>query len=266
MKVNDFQKKKIRNEKITLVTCYDATSAKIVEASEVDAILVGDTAAMTMHGYPTTVPATLDMMVWHTQSVSRVIKRKFIVGDLPFLSYRHSLAKSMQAVQAILQAGAQAIKLEGVEGNQDLIQHIVESGVPVMGHLGLTPQSVHSLGGFRIQGRGELSAETLIKHAQRLQEAGCFAIVLECIPVSLAHRVTESLHIPTIGIGAGPYTSGQILVWQDLLGMQEDLNIKFVKRYLNGFELIKKALNTYHHEVQRAHYPDLEKHCYDEVS
>lgn len=262
MNIQDFQKKKAKNEKITFVTCYDYTSAKIVEASDVDCILVGDSLAMTMHGHETTVAATMSMMVLHTQAVTRAIKNKFVVGDLPFLSYRKSLTKSMNAVQALMQAGAQAVKLEGNKGNTSLIQHIVESGVPVMGHIGMTPQSVHAFGGFRVQGREENRANDLLEQAKLLEEAGCFSLVLECVPVELARRITEAIHIPTIGIGAGPFTSGQILVWQDLLGMEKELKIKFVKRYFNGFEMMRDSLNAYCHEVQKGVYPDLAEHCY----
>ena len=263
MNINDFQKKKIKGEKITFVTCYDYTSARIVDASDVDCILVGDTLAMTMHGYDTTIPATVEMIVLHTRAVVKGAPKTFIVADMPFLSYRKSLADSMDAVQALMQAGAQAVKLEGLDGNMSLIKHIVESGVPVMGHIGLMPQFFHALGGFRVQGRDDDVAKDLVEQAKLLQEAGCFSIVLECMPAELAHRITKTIQLPTIGIGAGPHTSGQILVWQDMLGMQNELDIKFVKRYFNGFEMIKHSLNAYHHEVQESVYPDLQAHCYE---
>ncbi len=263
MNIRGFQKKKKKNEKITFITCYDYTSAKIVDVSEVDCILVGDSVAMMMHGHSTTVPATMDMMVMHTQAVARGAPNKFVVGDLPFLSYRKSQIDSMNAVQALMQAGAQAVKLEGVDGNISLIKHIVESGVPVMGHIGLTPQSVHALGGFRVQGREEEVAKDLIEQARLLEEVGCFSMVLECMPAEVARRITEAVQVPTIGIGAGPHTSGQILVWQDMLGMQNELYIKFVKRYFDGFEMIKNSLNAYHQEVKEAAYPDLKEHCYE---
>lgn len=263
MNIQDFQKKKMKNEKITFVTCYDYTSAKIVEASDVDCVLVGDSLAMTMHGHETTIPATMDMMVLHTQAVARAIKKKFIVGDMPFLSYRKSLSESMTAIQALMQAGAQAVKLEGLDGNVALINHIAESGIPVMGHIGLMPQSVHALGGYRVQGREEHAAKDLVEQAKLLEEAGCFAMVLEGMPAALARRITEAIQIPTIGIGAGPYTSGQVLVWQDMLGMDNNLNIKFVKRYFNGFEMIKNSLNAYHREVKDIQYPNLKEHCYE---
>lgn len=264
MNILDFQKHKISGKKISFVTCYDFTSAKIVEGSDVDGILVGDTLAMTMHGHPTTLPASIELMALHTQAVVRAVSRKFIVVDLPFLSYRKSLTKAIDAVQALMQSGAHAIKLEGVYGNVELIQHLVESGIPVMGHIGLTPQSVYGLGGFKVQGRGTGKANNLIEQAKLLEESGCFSIVLECMPASVAHKITAALQIPTIGIGAGPHTNGQVLVWQDLLGMQQDLKIKFVKQYFNGFEMIKNALNAYHGDVQESLYPDIERHCYKE--
>lgn len=263
MNIQDFQKKKIKNEKVTFVTCYDYTSAKIVEASDVDCVLVGDSLAMTMHGYETTIPATMEMMILHTQAVTRAVKNKFIVSDLPFLSYRKSLSESMSAIQALMQAGAQAVKLEGLDGNVAFINHVTESGVPVMGHIGLTPQSVHALGGYRVQGREEHAAKDLVEQAKLLEEAGCFAIVLECMPAELARRITETIRIPTIGIGAGPHTNGQVLVWQDMLGMDNNINIKFVKRYFNGFEMIKNSLNAYHREVKGMQYPNLKEHCYE---
>lgn len=262
MNIHDFQKKKINNEKITVVTCYDYWSAKIIDQSDVDCVLVGDTLAMVMHGHPTTVPATVDLMALHTEAVSRGITKKYILGDLPFFSYRKSLSESMDAVQRLMKAGAHAVKLEGADGNIATIKHIVESGVPVMGHLGLTPQSIHQLGGFKVQGKQEKAAQNLLQQARMLEDAGCFAIVLECVPSKLAKRITDSLVIPTIGIGAGPHTSGQVLVLQDMLGMNKEFNAKFLKTYLNGGDLVKNALNEYHREVQAQVYPNEVEHCY----
>ncbi len=262
MNILDFQKKKDKNEKISVITCYDYTSATIVNASDVDCALVGDSLAMTMHGYETTVPASMEMMTLHTAAVARGINRKFIVADLPFLSYRIDQTKSMEAIQQLMQAGAHAVKLEGADGNMKLIEHAVESGVPVMGHLGMMPQSIHQLGGFRVQGKEEDAEDCLIQQALMLEEAGCFSIVLECIPSDVAASITKALHVPTIGIGAGPHTSGQVLVFQDMLGMQKEFHPKFLKTYLNGFGLIKDALNQYHSEVKTADFPDIREHCY----
>lgn len=263
MNILDFQAMKSADQKITLVTCYDFWSAKIIAKSDVDCILVGDSAAMVMHGHDTTLPATVETIALHTKAVAKGAGKKFIIADMPFLSYRKGLAESMQAVQTLMQSGgAHAIKLEGGVGNYALIEHIVESGVPVMGHLGLTPQSVHQLGGFRAQAKTEHAAMWLLEQAKALQQAGCFAIVLECVPSAVAKNVTEQLTIPTIGIGAGPHTSGQVLVLQDLLGVDEDVNFTFVKKYLDGFNLIKDALNRYNSEVKTMEFPLEKEHAH----
>ncbi len=252
-----FREKKRSAEKITMVTCYDFTSAQILDKTEIDALLVGDSLAMTMYGESTTLPATMEMMALHTRAVVKGAPNKFIVGDLPFLSFRMSLSENMNAVKMLMQAGAHAVKLEGVAGNEDLIQHIVESGVPVMGHLGLTPQSIHQLGGFKVQGRQADQREKILAGALKLQELGCFSVVLECVPSSLARTVSEKLEVPTIGIGAGPDTDGQILVWQDVLGMSTTFNPKFVRRYLDGQKLIAQALDNYVHDVKTKSFPSI---------
>jgi 3-methyl-2-oxobutanoate hydroxymethyltransferase len=260
--VNDFQKRKLNGPKISMVTCYDYTSAVIMNASQVDCILVGDSGSMVMHGCSTTLGATVDMMVQHTLAVAKGAPNKFIVGDLPFCSYRKSRARTMDAVEKIMRAGAQAVKLEGAAGNLEIVRHIVESGVPVMGHLGLTPQAIHALGGFKVQGRVPEAAAKLIQEAEALAAAGCFALVLECVPSALAQQITDKLSIPTIGIGAGPHTSGQVLVFQDLLGLSQAFKPKFLKTFLNGFELVRAALNAFDEEVKQTTYPDLKEHCY----
>ena len=254
MNVLDFQALKARNEKIVMITCYDYTSARIVQDSDVDVILVGDSAAMVMHGYGTTIPADIEMMCRHIESVSRGTKNKFIVGDMPFLSFRQSLTDNMRAVASVMKAGAHAVKLEGIEGNVETIRHIVKSGVPVMGHLGLTPQSVNQLGGFRVQGRGDRAAEILRDEAKACEQAGCFALVLECVPDDLAAEITESLAIPTIGIGAGSGTDGQVLVMQDLLGLSSDFKPKFVRKYLDGRQLWQDAFNAYASDVKSGQF------------
>lgn len=255
MKIYDFKKMKEENKKITMVTCYDYWSAIIVANSDVDCVLVGDSLAMVMHGHQTTLPATIDLMASHVAAVAKGIKNKFIIGDMPFCSYRKSLEITMNAVEMLMQAGAHAIKLEGVAGNELAIRHIVESGVPVMGHIGLTPQSVHQLGGFRLQGRDEAAAKMLIAEAKTLEDSGCFAVVLECVPNDLAANITASLSIPTIGIGAGNQTSGQVLVLHDLLGLNRDFKPKFVKHYIDGFDMIKTALNNFNSEVKNRQFP-----------
>jgi len=255
MNVLDFQTCKDSGEKIVMLTCYDYTSARIVQDSDVDVILVGDSAAMVMHGYNTTIPADIEMMCRHIESVSRGTKSKFIVGDMPFLSFRQSLTDNMLAVASVMKAGAHAVKLEGIEGNVETISHIVQSGVPVMGHLGLTPQSVNQLGGFRVQGRGNSAAEKLRQEALACQQAGCFALVLECVPDDLAAEITTSLKIPTIGIGAGARTDGQVLVMQDLLGLSNDFKPKFVRNYIDGRSVLLDAFNAYASDVKSGNFP-----------
>lgn len=255
MNVLDFQDYKARGEKIVMLTCYDYTSARIVEDSDVDVILVGDSAAMVMHGHGTTIPADIEMMCRHIESVSRGTRDKFIVGDMPFLSFRQSLTDNIRAVASVMQAGAHAVKLEGIEGNGETIRHIVKSGVPVMGHLGLTPQSVNQLGGYRVQGRGDSAAAVLKQEAKDCEEAGCFSIVLECVPDELAAEITDSLSIPTIGIGAGASTDGQVLVMQDLLGLSSDFKPKFVRKYIDGRKLWQDAFNTFASDVKSGEFP-----------
>jgi 3-methyl-2-oxobutanoate hydroxymethyltransferase len=255
MNVLDFQTCKTRQEKIVMLTCYDYTSARIVQDSDVDVILVGDSAAMVMHGYGTTIPADVEMMCRHIESVARGTKNKFIVGDMPFLSFRQSLTDNMRAVASVMKAGAHAVKLEGIEGNTETIVHIVKSGVPVMGHLGLTPQSVNQLGGYRVQGRGDRAAKALREEALACEQAGCFALVLECVPDELAAEITASLSIPTIGIGAGAGTDGQVLVMQDLLGLSSDFKPKFVRKYLDGRKLWQEAFNAYASDVKSGQFP-----------
>lgn len=250
-----FTIKKARQEKIVMLTCYDYSSAKLLNETSIDALLVGDSVAMTMHGFKDTLMATLTMMALHTAAVSRGATQKYIVSDLPFLSYRQSKKQSMLAVKRLIRAGAQAIKLEGADGNLSLIRHLVESGIPVMGHLGLTPQRVLGLGGYKVQGKTLTAAEKLKQDAIALQEAGCFAVVLECVPAGLAAEITQSLAIATIGIGAGNATDGQILVWQDLLGLNPDFQPKFVKQFLPGAQLMTHSIEQYIHSVRQQEFP-----------
>ena len=253
--IRDFARFKAERRKISMVTAYDAWSARLVARSDVDAILVGDSVAMVVHGYPTTVSATTEMMALHTAAVARAAGDTFIVADMPFLSYRQGLSTAMNAVERLMRSGAHAIKLEGVEGHREVIEHIVGSGVPVMGHLGLTPQSVNQFGGFKVQGRVASDAERILNWAHELEDAGCFAIVLECIPGALASRITSELDIPTIGIGAGPCTDGQVLVLQDLWGVAGDHMPKFVRRYAEGDRCLTEALNRYDADVKAVRFP-----------
>lgn len=261
MNILDFQKKKLSREKISMITCYDYTSARIVAQTEIDCVLVGDSAAITMHGFKHTVSATIEMICAHTAAVSRGIGDKFIIADLPFLSYRKSRSKNVAAAQALMQAGAHAVKLECAAGNIKFIRHLTESGIPVMGHIGLTPQFVHILGGYKVQGKSEESATRIREEAQALQEAGCFAIVLECVPNALAKSITQDLYIPTIGIGAGPDTDGQVLVFQDMLGLNMDFMPKFVKVFIDGQAHFKQGIDTFVRAIKEGEFP-LHEHSY----
>lgn len=258
----DFQKKKKDHEKIVMVTCYDYSFAKIIDSTAVDSILVGDSLAQVMHGFPTTLQASTAMMALHTAAVVRGAPNKLIVADMPFLSTRKGLKTTMDQVEKLMKVGAHAIKIEGADGHLKLIQHIVESGIPVMGHLGLTPQSIHQLGGPKIQGKVAETAQKIADDSLALQEAGCFSLVLECVPAVLAERISKSLTIPTIGIGAGSQTDGQILVLQDMLGMNPNFNPKFLKKFLSGYDQITQALNAYVTETQDQSFPAKE-HSYE---
>lgn len=254
-----FQQSRENNKKISVVTCYDYWSAKIISGTDIDAVLVGDSASMVMHGYDTTTSANLDMMTSHVLAVSKGLKDKLLIADLPFLAHRKGLKELMEGIDTLIKAGAQSIKIEGAGDNADLIKHVVDSGVPVMGHIGLTPQSIHKFGGFKVQGKDHKGANGLLDAALELEQAGCFSLVLELVPSEVGREITEKISIPTIGIGAGKYTSGQVLVLQDLLGVDSDFNPKFLRKYLNGFELIKDALNSYDRDVKNIEFPSEEE-------
>lgn len=258
MKITDFYNYRKPGPKISMVTAYDYTLAALAAESAVDCVLVGDSAAMVMHGHPSTLAATPELMALHTAAVARAVKDKLVVGDMPFLSVRKGLGPAMAAVELLARAGAQAVKIEGLDGHGDIISHIIESDLPVMGHLGLTPQSVNRLGGYRTQGRDQASAEKLVEQALELERRGCFALVLECVPAALAGRVTNLLKIPVIGIGAGPQTDGQVLVLQDLLGLYPAAP-SFVKKYLDGRRLLTEALNNFDGEVKNSVFPAVKR-------
>ena len=251
----DFVRAKSAGQKLSLVTCYDYTFARLLSPGPIDAILVGDSAAMVMHGAPSTLSATVELMRLHTQAVTRGAPEKFVIADMPFLSYRKGLAAALDAAQILLTAGAHAVKIEGVDGHEDVIQRFVESGIPVMGHLGLQPQSVHAYGGFRVQGRSDESARHIAERALALEQLGAFAVVLECIPAPLACRITRSLRIPTIGIGAGAGCDGQILVLQDLLGLNVDFQPKFARPFFDGARQISDALAAFDAAVKTGAFP-----------
>lgn len=261
MRTLDFTRKKDLGEPISMVTCYDAWSARLIADTDIDCLLVGDSLAMVVYGHDTTLPANTDMMAAHTAAVRRGAPGAFIIADMPFLSYRQGRDQATRNAGTLMRAGAQAVKLEGAAGNLDTVQHLVESGIPVMGHLGLTPQSVHQLGGFRVQGRGEEAAARLLDEARQLQEAGCFAMVLEAMPTTVAEDVTAALAIPTIGIGAGPGTDGQVLVLQDLLGFNTQFRPKFVRTWMEGANDVRGALQGFHEAVVARQFPSREE-CY----
>lgn len=259
--IGEFHKKKVKKEKFSMVTCYDFWTASIIDESNIDAVLVGDSVAMVMHGFETTINADMDMMVFHTAAVSRGLKNKFLVADIPFPVHREGKERLVEASGRLLKAGAQAVKIEGADGNLESVKYLVESGVPVMGHLGLTPQSVNQLSGFKLQGNSLEKAEKILADAISLQKAGCFALVLEMVPANLAAKITERLDIPTIGIGAGGGTDAQILVIQDLLGASKTFSPKFLRKYANINELISNALNQYERDVALSKFPT-EKESY----
>ena len=251
----DFAERKKSAEKISMFTCYDYWSARILNQSDVDTLLVGDSLAMVVHGYTSTVHASVAMMATHTAAVRRGAKDKFIVADMPFLSMRKGLLPAMEAASDLMQAGANCLKIEGAAGHLDIVAHMVESGVPVMGPLGLTPQSVEAFGGHKVQGRGTQAAAELFDAARSLQQAGVFALVLECVPAELATALSQELNIPTIGIGAGAGTDGQVLVLQDLLGMDPDFKPKFLRHYAQGYNVVHQAVNTFHEDVRARRFP-----------
>ena len=259
MNILDFPAMKARKEKISMVTCYDYWSAELLEKTDIDMLLVGDSLAMVMHGFPSTVHATIELMEIHSAAVRRGAPKKFVVGDLPFLKARYSRDLVLDNVCRLMQAGCNAIKIEGAEGHLEVIEHVVGSGVPVMGHLGLTPQSVETFGGHKVQGKTECSAEKIRKSALALEKAGCFALVLECVPQKLADQITKELTIPTIGIGAGPHTDGQVLVLQDLLGMQNNFKPKFLRHFLSGEKLFGDAISTFNEDVKSSAFPSCEE-------
>jgi len=247
-----FQKEKAP---ISVITCYDFWSAQIINETDIDAVLVGDSVSSVIHGYDSTVHATIEMMCMHVSAVRKGLTNKFLIADMPFIAHRKGNEYLMNSVDKLMKWGANAVKIEGANESLEAIKYVVDSGIPVMGHLGFTPQSINKLGGNKIQGKEEKKAEGLIEDAIALQEAGCFAIVLELIPAELAKKITEKLNIPTIGIGAGKQTSGQVLVLHDMLGLNKDFNPKFLKKYLDGYSLIKGAIENYSSEVKSKDFP-----------
>ena len=255
----DIKKMKIEGEKITVLTAYDYGMASIMDECNIDMILVGDSLGMVVLGYDTTLPVTMEDMLHHTKAVSRAAQNALIVADMPFLSYQISPEAALANAGRFLQeANAQAVKLEGGREYAETVQKIISAGIPVMAHLGLTPQSIHQIGGYKVQGKKEDAARKIVEDAKILEEAGAFSLVLECIPEGLASEITHSLTIPTIGIGAGVNCDGQVLVINDMLGIYDRFTPKHVKKFANLNLEIKKAVKTYIAEVKHGAFPDSE--------
>jgi len=257
----DLQSKKQKGEKITMLTAYDYPFARLLDEAGVDSILVGDSLGMVMLGYESTLPVSMEEMLHHVKAVKKGVKRAFLIGDLPFMSYQASKEEAIKNAGLLMKAGCDAIKLEGGKEVFDTVKFIVDMGIPVLGHIGLTPQSVSKLGGYRVQGRDKKSALRILESAMALEAAGAFGIVLECIPYLLAKLITEKISIITIGIGAGPFCDGQVLVLHDLLGIFEDKKPKFVKVYANLAPIIKQAISSFIDEIKTKKFPDLH-HAY----
>ncbi len=251
------QEMKMRGEKISMLTAYDYSMAKIFDAAKIDVLLVGDSASNVMHGHETTLPITLDEMISHASSVIRAVARALVVVDLPFGSYQGNSKEALvSSIRIMKEAEAHAVKLEGGAEVVESVKRILTAGIPVMGHLGLTPQSIYKFGTYEVRAKEELEAEKLLSDAQLLEDAGCFAIVLEKIPALLAKKVSENIKIPVIGIGAGPFVDGQVLVSHDMLGINKDFSPKFLRRYLNLFDEIKVAVEHYVADVKSKDFPN----------
>jgi 3-methyl-2-oxobutanoate hydroxymethyltransferase len=263
MTVPDLLAMKAAGRRIVMLTCYDAAFARLLEQAEVDVLLVGDSVNQVLAGQETTLSATLDQMIYHAASVRRGARRALVFVDLPFLTYQVSPTEAIRNAGRVLQeSGAHGVKLEGGRPMAETVRALVDRGIPVIGHLGLTPQSVHALGGYRVQGRDASTAERLLADARALEEAGACAIVLELLPAALATRITGALTIPTIGIGAGVGCDGQVLVLHDMLGLNEMFNPKFLKRYAELGEAVRAAVRSYAAEVRDGTYPGPE-HSFD---
>ena len=253
---------KKKGEKIAMLTAYDYPTALIVDEAGIDIILVGDSLGMVVLGYDSTLPVTMDEMIHHTKAVSRAVKRAMVIGDMPFMSYQVSAEDALyNAARFLQEAGAQGVKLEGGREVAEITRRITSAGIPVMGHLGLTPQSVHQFGGYKVQGKEDAAAKKIMEDAKILEEAGAFSLVLECVPATLAKDVSESLTIPTIGIGGGVHCDGQVLVLHDMLGMFEKFIPKFVKTYAKLNVQMKESIQQYIDEVKRSVFPE-KKHSF----
>jgi 3-methyl-2-oxobutanoate hydroxymethyltransferase len=254
--VNDFLKKKAEGRKISMLTAYDYPFAQIADEAGMDAILVGDSLAMVVQGLENTLPVTMDEMIYHTRMVSRGARSSMVIGDMPFMSYQTGVGEAVRnAGRFLKEGGAAAVKIEGGREVAEHIRAMTRSDIPVLAHIGLTPQSIHRMGGYKIQGKTEEAQRRLIEEAHIAEDAGSFAIILEAIPMGLAGKITAELSIPTIGIGAGPHCDGQVLVIHDVLGLFERFVPKFVKRYANLKEEALRALKSYREEVEKGAFP-----------
>jgi 3-methyl-2-oxobutanoate hydroxymethyltransferase len=253
--IREFAAAKAAGRKIVLVTAYDAWTARLLRDTPADCVLVGDSAMMVVHGERDTLGATVEIMAMHTRAVARGGPGRLIVADFPFLAARKGAAHALDAAAALLRAGAHAVKIEGVRGHADVIRGLVESGIPVMGHLGLQPQSVHALGGYAVQGRAAAEAARLREDAAELEAAGAFAIVLECVPQKLAREITGAVAVPTIGIGAGAGCDGQVLVLHDLLGLTPDFRPRFVRHFADGAKVVRDGVTRYAAAVRAGKFP-----------
>ncbi|HTO03982.1 MAG TPA: 3-methyl-2-oxobutanoate hydroxymethyltransferase [Opitutus sp.] len=253
--IRTFAEAKANQHKLVVVTSYDSWSARLLAETPVDCLLVGDSAMMVVHGERDTLGSTVELMAMHTRAVARGAPEKLIVADFPFLAARQGATHALDCAAQLMRAGAHAVKIEGIRGHAEVVRHLVESGIPVMGHLGLQPQSVHALGGYVVQGREQEDAKRLHEDAAALQEAGAFSIVLECIPGKLAAEITAALSIPTIGIGAGADCDGQVLVLHDLLGFNPDFKARFVRHFADGAELVRGGVTRFATEVRAKKFP-----------
>ncbi|MBX7147447.1 3-methyl-2-oxobutanoate hydroxymethyltransferase [bacterium] len=249
------QKMAKMGEKISMVTAYDYTMARMVDAAGADMILVGDSLGMVIQGHDSTLPVSIGEMIYHTKCVARGVTRAMIMADMPFMSYQASHEEAVRNAGELLKVGAQGIKIEGGEELGDLIWYLNKVGIPVMAHVGLKPQSIHTMGGYKTQGKNKLDAESIIEDAKILEEAGAFCILMEGIPTEVAQKITESVEVPTIGIGCGPHCHGQVLVCNDILGYSPDFKPKFVKTYAHLYDESVKALSTYVNEVKKGVFP-----------
>jgi 3-methyl-2-oxobutanoate hydroxymethyltransferase len=257
--IRDIQKMKTAGERIAMLTAYDATSAYLSEAAGAPMLLVGDSMGMVIQGHDSTIPVTLEHIIYHSGIVVRSTDRALVVGDLPFMTYKAGIEQAMgNAARLMQEGGVSAVKLEGGEYIAPTIDRIVQAGIPVMAHIGLTPQSVNQFGGFRVQGKDKDTAEQLLCDAQAVQDAGAFAVVLELVPAPLAQEITDRLKIPTIGIGAGQYCSGQVQVFHDLLGLHPSFGPRHAKKYADAGQVIQDALKSYVQEVQAGQFPTAE--------